>query len=59
MSVILQDLLQRHQTNQSLHWYKSLQEYYFRPEWELYDLKVDNEEKYNVAKKASYKVITK
>ena len=57
--LILQDILERTKANQSLNWYKSLQEYYFRPEWELYDLKVDNEEKYNVAKKASYKVITK
>ena len=53
---ILQDLLQRHQTNQSLHWYKSLQEYYFRPEWEMYDTKADPQEKHNVAKKPFYQV---
>mgnify|MGYP003308725908 CR=1 FL=1 len=57
MSVILQDLLQRHQTNQSLHWYKSIQEYYFRPEWEMYDTKADSQEKYNVAKKPFYQVL--
>lgn len=57
LSPTFQDILERTKANQSLNWYKSLQEYYFRPEWELYDLKVDNEEKYNVAKKASYKTV--
>lgn len=33
-----QDLLNRNATGQSLHWYKSLQEYFFRPKWELYDI---------------------
>lgn len=57
LSPTFQDLLQRTYHNQSLHWYKnSLKEYYFRPEFELYDLKVDPEEKYNIALKPSYKV---
>ena len=51
-----QDILSRTKANQSLNWYKSLEEYYFRQEWELYDLKVDAEEKYNVAQKESYQV---
>ena len=54
--IVLQDILSRTKANQSLNWYKSLQEYYFRPEWELFDLKVDGEEKYNVAQKTSYQV---
>ena len=57
LSPTFQDLLQRTFHNQSLHWYKrSLREYYQRPEFELFDLKSDPEEKYNVAHKGSYKV---
>ena len=57
LSPTFQDLLQRTFHNQSLHWYKrSLGEYYQRPEFELFDLKMDPEEKYNVAHKGSYKV---
>jgi N-sulfoglucosamine sulfohydrolase len=48
--------LLRNKANESLNWYKSLEEYYFRPEWELYDLKVDGQEKFNVATKESYQV---
>ena len=57
ISPTFQDLLQRTFHNQSLHWYKhSLREYYQRPEFELFDLKMDPEEKYNIAQKGSYKV---
>ena len=38
-------------------WFKTLHEYYNRPEWELYDLKHDPLERYNVAKKPSYQVL--
>eukprot|EP00093_Oithona_nana_P005233 05233.XXX_57608_53198_1 [CDS] Oithona nana genome sequencing. len=56
ISPTFQDLLQRTFHNQSLHWYKhSLGEYYQRPEFELFDLKSDPEEKYNIAQKGSYK----
>ena len=58
LSLTFQDLLQRTYLNQSLHWYKkSLSNYYQRPEFELYDLKVDPEEVYNVASKPSYQEI--
>jgi len=57
LSPSFQDILSRTKANQSLNWYKSLQEYYFRPEWELFDLKVDVEEKYNVAQKTSYQTV--
>ena len=57
LSPTFQDLLQRTYHNQSLHWYKhSLGEYYRRPEFELFDLKVDPQEKYNIAKKGNYQV---
>lgn len=35
-------------------WYKTLRSYYFREEWELFDLKLDASENINVAKKKEY-----
>ena len=52
----LQDLLNRSRTNQPLRWYKSLKTYYYRDEWELYDLRHDPEETKNIAGKSSVKV---
>merc|ERR1711915_721322 len=52
-----QDILNRTKHNVSLPWYKTPRQYYYRPEWEMYDLKIDPEEKYNVFKKESYKPI--
>lgn len=41
-----------------LYRYKSsLMEYYRRPEYELFDLKVDSEELHNVAEKPAYQVV--
>ena len=54
---LFQDILSRTSTNASLPWYKTLREYYFRPEWELFDLKFDPQEEFNVAEKQSYQVI--
>lgn len=52
-----QDLLNRTRTNQPLRWYKNdLKTYYYRPEWELYDLKYDPEELNNIAGKKSMEV---
>jgi len=57
LSGSFQDILQRTRNNQSTNWYKTLNEYYQRPEWELYDLKIDREEKFNAASKDSYKEV--
>ena len=57
LSPTFQDLLVRTLHNETLHWYKkSLKAYYQRPEYELFDLKVDPQERYNVASKPSYQV---
>ncbi|XP_076183777.1 N-sulfoglucosamine sulfohydrolase isoform X1 [Ptiloglossa arizonensis] len=55
VSPTFQDLLNRTRNNQPLKWYKTLKSYYNRPEWELYDLKHDPEEKNNIASKTSAK----
>jgi N-sulfoglucosamine sulfohydrolase len=55
-SLCFQDLLSRTRHNRDLKWFKTLNDYYVRPEWEMYDLKHDPEEVYNVAQKPSYKV---
>lgn len=54
---ITQDILNRTRRNEHLPWYKTLEKYYQRPEWELYDLKYDPEELNNIASKSSAKVI--
>lgn len=57
ISPSFQDLLNRTQNKQPLPWYKTLKSYYYRPEWELYDLKYDPEELTNIAFKPSMKDI--
>ncbi|XP_011498100.1 PREDICTED: N-sulphoglucosamine sulphohydrolase [Ceratosolen solmsi marchali] len=58
ISQTFQDLLNRTRANQSLRWYKnSLKAYYYRPEWELYNLKQDPEELNNIITKKSMKSI--
>lgn len=47
-------MLDRVKTNQQLPWYKTLQDYYYRPEWELFDLKMDPIEVQNLANKPSH-----
>ncbi|XP_071443861.1 N-sulphoglucosamine sulphohydrolase-like [Hetaerina americana] len=59
LSPTFQDLLNRTSSNEPLNWYKSLKKYYYRDEWELYDLKEDPEERWNVYYKSSYKTILK
>ncbi|XP_017755074.1 PREDICTED: N-sulphoglucosamine sulphohydrolase [Eufriesea mexicana] len=55
LSPTFQDLLNRTRNKQPLPWYKTLESYYERPEWELYDLKYDPEERNNIAFKSSEK----
>ena len=55
ISPTFQDLLNRTKSNQDLHWYKSLKEYYYRPEWELFDLRNDKQENINVVNKPFYR----
>lgn len=49
----LQEILNRTKSKQYIPWFKSLKSYYFRPEWELYDLKHDPEEVRNLIGKQS------
>lgn len=48
VSPTFQDILNRTLTKQSLPWYKNLNLYYKRPEWELYDIKKDPYEMRNL-----------
>jgi len=57
LSSTFQDILSRTRKNETTHWYKSLDNYYQRKEWELFDLKADPEERYNTANKDSYQTI--
>ncbi|XP_018566402.1 N-sulphoglucosamine sulphohydrolase [Anoplophora glabripennis] len=53
LSPTFQDILNRTKSNENLYWFKTLKEYYKRPEWELFDLKYDPEELNNIVKKNS------
>ncbi|KAK4874786.1 hypothetical protein RN001_014146 [Aquatica leii] len=59
LSLTFQDMLNRTRNHQPLNWFKTLRSYYERPEWELYDLKLDAGELNNLAGKPSYKKIFK
>lgn len=43
------DILNRTRTGQATHWFKTLQQYYYRDEWELYDVTSDPKELKNLA----------
>ncbi|KAH9628181.1 hypothetical protein HF086_006812 [Spodoptera exigua] len=43
-----QDLLNRTASKQPLPWYKTLEQYYYRPQWELYDIRADPAETRNL-----------
>ncbi|XP_063240694.1 N-sulphoglucosamine sulphohydrolase isoform X1 [Bacillus rossius redtenbacheri] len=49
VSAAFQDLLNGTRAGRPLGWYKTLRDYYHRPEWELYHLKSDGDELRNLA----------
>ncbi|KAG5873577.1 hypothetical protein JTB14_004835 [Gonioctena quinquepunctata] len=53
LSPTFQDILNRTISHQNTNWFKTLQQYYKRPEWEMFDLKYDPEELNNIAQKNS------
>lgn len=48
LSSTFQDVLNRTINKLPLHWYKNLTNYYYRPEWELFDLENDKYETNNI-----------
>ncbi|CAB3223501.1 unnamed protein product [Arctia plantaginis] len=53
VSPTFQDILNRTRSKQSLPWYKTLKQYYYRPQWELYDIRADPAETNNLHGKPS------
>lgn len=51
--------MERNKAHKDLRWYKTLDQYYNRQEWELYDLKHDSEELENLAANETFKTIFK
>ncbi|TRY86289.1 hypothetical protein DNTS_034180 [Danionella cerebrum] len=49
ISPTFQDLLNRTQSGEHTAWFKSLQDYYYRERWELFDLHLDPMERRNLA----------
>ncbi|KAI5634862.1 sulfatase domain-containing protein [Phthorimaea operculella] len=48
VSATFQDILNRTRSKQPLPWYKTLKQYYYRPEWEFFDLHNDPMERQNL-----------
>ncbi|XP_037523085.1 N-sulphoglucosamine sulphohydrolase [Rhipicephalus sanguineus] len=57
VSPTFQDLLNRTERGEPLHWSKTLDGYYYRDEWELYDLDKDPNELSNVAGNETYATV--
>lgn len=55
LSPSFQDLLNRTRRGVPTHWFKSLKQYYYRSQWELYNLKNDPHELNNLAGSSEYK----
>ncbi|XP_030370220.1 N-sulphoglucosamine sulphohydrolase [Scaptodrosophila lebanonensis] len=53
-SPTFQQILNATINKQPLPWYKTLLQYYKRPEWELYDIKADALERFNLVSKSQY-----
>lgn len=54
VSPTFQDILNRTRRSEPTHWFKSLQQYYYRERWELYDTRADPLEIRNLASEAAY-----
>uniref|UniRef100_A0A9J8A2P4 N-sulfoglucosamine sulfohydrolase (sulfamidase) n=1 Tax=Cyprinus carpio carpio TaxID=630221 RepID=A0A9J8A2P4_CYPCA len=54
MSPAFQDLLNRTQSGQPTGWFKTLNEYYYRERWELFDIQSDPTERRNLAGDPAY-----
>ena len=54
-----QDLLNRTVKGEETHWYRKLDSYYYRDEWELFNLQSDPEELNNVAGDPNYAAVLK
>ncbi|XP_032418688.1 N-sulfoglucosamine sulfohydrolase [Xiphophorus hellerii] len=54
VSPTFQDLLNRTRLQRPTHWFKSLDQYYYRERWELFDTRTDPQEAKNLASNPSY-----
>ncbi|XP_064612746.1 N-sulphoglucosamine sulphohydrolase-like [Liolophura sinensis] len=57
LSPSFQDLLNRTRKGEPLQWYKTLQQYYYRDQWELYNILDDPHELHNLAGYSAYEPI--
>uniref|UniRef100_A0A3B4AU45 Uncharacterized protein n=1 Tax=Periophthalmus magnuspinnatus TaxID=409849 RepID=A0A3B4AU45_9GOBI len=57
VSPTFQDILNRTQAGVSTHWFKTLQQYYYRERWELYHTRSDPLEIRNLASDATYRPV--
>ncbi|XP_018600907.2 N-sulfoglucosamine sulfohydrolase [Scleropages formosus] len=55
VSPTFQDLLNRTRSSQPTGWFKTLQDYYYRDRWELYDVRDDPQETRNLASDPAHK----
>ena len=53
------DILNNTMNNQPTHWFKTLNQYYYRDQWELYDIENDPHELKNLATNSKYSNILK
>lgn len=57
VSPTFQDLLNRTRLSEPTHWFKSLEQYYYRERWELYDFRADPLEARNLVSDPSYSAV--
>ena len=58
-SATFTDLLNRTMTHEPLHWFSSLDKYYYREPFELYDVIADPEERVNLYNQTGYAPVAK